>query len=159
MKKHSMILIVLIALLFLVYCTISVWSFKNQKNVEYLNKNQVIKVFENDLKYFDSLARYYESHEDAIITYDLTNKYFVSSVTEEDADVLKKLVEEYSFNLIMRDDDYFSIMYNRPFDHSVLVGMTYDYATQEWAFTYDHNYDRCAKGHFWGYRFYDLLYN
>ena len=159
MKKSTIFWISLIVLLLLVYCGISVWSFKNQKNVEYLNKNQVIKVFESDREYFNSVAKFYESHERTTVAYDLTNKRFGSEVAEEEADVLKKLVEEYSFNLIMRDGDYFSIMYNRPFDHNVLVGMTYDYITQEWTFVYNHNYDRCAYGHFWGYHFYDLLYN
>lgn len=84
---------------------------------------------------------------------------FVSPINEDESEILSKLFEKYSFNTLDRYDNYLVITYNRPFDHSIVIGMFYDYEKGEWNFTYNHNYKRCENSHLNGYRFFDLLFN
>lgn len=159
MIKKNILISVMIVVVLLSYTVFCVINLNGQKNVKYMRRSDVLDVLAQNREYFDSLAEYYKAHKNCSIFYDLTNQSFVSQVGEEEAGILSELFQKHSFNMIQREDDYLSILYNRPFDHLVVIGMFYDYDEEKWTFTYAHNYERCATGHFNGYFFYDLIFN
>lgn len=154
-RKTLFTFIIITVISYVVFCIV---DFNAQENVKYMRRSDVIDVLNQNHEYFDSLAEYYRFYESHSVLYDLSNQSFVSQISEED-EILSELFQKYSFNWLQKDGDYLSILYNRPFDHNVVIGIVYDYDEKKWASIYNHNYERCATGHFNGYRFYDLIFN
>ncbi len=170
MKRKILIGIAVCLLgLYIFYC---VSTLATQPNTAYLNKWEVKEVFENNKDYFQEAADYFENRDVAHIYYDSSQqeitgtsaydpeeeKWVENKADPDDVRVVEKMCRELSFNMIQRDDSWLDVFYVRPFDHSITIGISYNYDTKKWTTNYSHNYDRCTCGHH-GYRVYDLIFN
>lgn len=159
MKKVKIFILITI-LIAVIYGCISIYSVKNQDDAVYVCRNDIMRVFESEGDYFNQIAYFYEKYEYFYALYDLSTESFVEiQPVSGEIRPLEKLCKEYSFNLIHRYDNCLYIAYNRPFNHSVCIGLIYDYNSKKWEYSYNHNYSMCRYGHLNGYRFYDLIFN
>lgn len=156
-SRVKIIIIILVALLS-VYIIWSINSFVSQ-DAEYTTKSEMMSVLDENFQYFDDIVNFFKNYEYKYILYDLSSQSFVYGLTKEEESVIQKLFSELSFNYLEKDGDSISFVYCRPFNHSVNVGLKYDYITKEWTYIYYHNYKRCSNGHLNGYWFYDVLLN
>lgn len=156
--RVKIIIIIILVSLLSVYTIWSINSFIGQ-DAEYATKKEVMSVFNENAQYFDSVADFFENYKYKYILYDLSSQLFVDDLTKEEETVTLKLFSELSFNSLERDGDSISFVYLRPFNHSISIGLNYNYLTKEWSYIYNHNYKRCQNGHLNGYWFYDVLLN
>ena len=158
MNSRVKIIIIILVLLLFVYTLWGINSFISQ-DAEYTTKSEMMSVLDENARYFDSVADFFENYEYKYILYDLSSQSFVDDLTKEEETVTLKLFSELSFNSLERDGDSISFVHLRPFDHSINIGLNYNYLTKEWSYIYNHNYKRCQNGHLNGYWFYDVLLN
>jgi len=156
MNKLKMLIPITILLMYIVYGYMSIVS----QNAVYICRKDMEKVLEDEHDYLNEVASYLEEYEYFRAEYDLsTQTFYKISPDGANTEPLERLCKQYSFNMIGRDEYGMYVVYNRLFDHSVHIGMSYDYDLKKWYYNYTHNYGLCAYGHLNGYKIYDFLFN
>lgn len=158
MKKRYIVIISLVVFLciYTACCTVSL----NAQNVPYISQKQVMSVLEENKEYFNEVSKLYENVDSQYIMYDLSAKKIVDgTVAKHEETVISDLFEKYSFNQIWKTENELNIIYVRPFNHKINIGISYDYESKEWSYIYNHNYDGCKNSHINGYKIFDMIWN
>lgn len=160
--KRRIVTLLLIATLCAAYVLYSVLSLLSQPDAVYVRRSEIMSVFENNREYFEQVAEFYRLHDKQYIFYDSDAQSYLENAapdTDEEAEIIEKLLDEFSFNEILRGEHgALSIDYARPLGHSVRIGMKYDYNSEKWRFLYSHNHTTCEYGHL-TYWIFDLICN
>ena len=140
------------------------WRFHiiNMQDVPYVKKTEIEELLQENMVYFYGIADFYKEKDSEIVLYDLSMQSYKTEVSEEEKNQINQLFVNYHFNTIDNDKETntLCIYYNRPFTHSVQIGLCYDYKEETWTYLYSHNYKRCCPMVFGGsYKLFDLVKN